>query len=483
MSRFGRALAGAAAALCCAVALLSGCEKGTRWAAEREYRALQDRRLGEEEAAAALGAFVERFPEPKTNPYLTTAYLRLAAHHDQGQRYEIAASWYERALRVNPDDPDLMNSLGYLYARHGMNLDRAVQLLETAVRLAAERDSPARRQGFIKDSLGWAYRARGDLPQAVVVLEEARRLAPGVTIIAEHLAETYRDIGETERASALYLDLYLAGRGADRRLRGILEELDGARPGGPSPRIGRLIQDGLEAIAASDREEAASEGAGLLDLEAADGHPLRGSLYLPAGGGGGRRRGAVLLLHALGSSRKAASGLARRLAAGGLVALALDVRGHGASVDESIPSARAFSASLRDNLRGAGLDGRAGLEALERHPRVDPARIGAVGAGMGALLAARALASDPPLPSRALVLISPWGIPAAYLDPLERLDAEGLLLVAGEEEEGALATIRSLSRARGLGDERLVAVRRNGSGFELADSEDRIASFLLDRLR
>src|SRR3989475_1845120 len=45
---------------------------------------------------------------------------------------------------------------------------------------------------IFKDSLGWAHRMRGDLPQAVALLEEAGRLAPDVPILREHLADAYR---------------------------------------------------------------------------------------------------------------------------------------------------------------------------------------------------------------------------------------------------------------------------------------------------
>src|SRR5262249_7286811 len=151
--------------------------------------------------AAALEAFVARYPETKTNPHLVRACTMLAEHHAREGRFEVAASWYERALRASPDDPDLMNAAGYFDATHGIALDRAVSILETAVRLSDERGYPARRRGFIRDSLGCAHRARGNPSLAVVLLEEADRLAPGVAIIREHLAEAYKDLGEREKSA------------------------------------------------------------------------------------------------------------------------------------------------------------------------------------------------------------------------------------------------------------------------------------------
>jgi tetratricopeptide (TPR) repeat protein len=226
-----------------ALAFLVVCEKETHRAARREFQRLMGRDLTTEERAAALEAFVREFPERKTNPHLTRACTILADHHARAARPDIAASWYERAVRASPDDPDLLNALGYHYALHRLNLDRAVSVLESAARLAEERGLPPRRQGFIKDSLGWAYRERGDLPLAVALLEEADRLAPDVAVIQEHLAGAYRDLGERDKAVAIYLDLFLKGGGRSASLKQTLVEI--GREGGDrlSREIDRRIRN------------------------------------------------------------------------------------------------------------------------------------------------------------------------------------------------------------------------------------------------
>src|SRR5207245_5288723 len=161
------------------------------------------------------------------------ACMLLAEDRVRAGHADIAASWYERAARASPNDPDLLNALGYLDASHGMNLDRAVSVLEAAVRIAEERGYPPRRQGFIKDSLGWAYRMRGDLPLAVALLEEACRLAPGVPVLRTPLPDAYRAIGEREKAAAIVVDLYVEGRATDPERRHTLSET--GRDGGSSP--------------------------------------------------------------------------------------------------------------------------------------------------------------------------------------------------------------------------------------------------------
>jgi Flp pilus assembly protein TadD len=233
--------------------LAAACEKGTHRAARRAWQDLMARGLPAAERAAALEAFVRDYPEPKTNPYLRRACVLLADHHGRAGRQEVAASWYERAVRAEPDDPDLLNVLGYHYARHGLNLDRAVVVLERAVRLAEERGLPPRRQGMIKDSLGWCHRMRGELSLAVALLEEADRLAPGVTAIREHLAQTYRALGENDKALDLYLDLLVRAPGGKEAYR--LEIAAIGAEGGPARRraVERRLEAALRSAAPDDR--------------------------------------------------------------------------------------------------------------------------------------------------------------------------------------------------------------------------------------
>jgi len=473
------------------------CEKETHRAARREFQALMARGLPPAEQAQALEDFVTRFPEPKTNPYLARALTLLAEHHARSGQPDIAASWYERAALANPDDPDLLNALGYFYARNGLNLDRAVSVLETAARLAQERGYPPRRQGFIKDSLGWAHRMRGDLPQAVALLEEALRLAPDAPILREHLADAYRALGENEKAVSIYLDLYLEGRATDARLKQSLDDI--GRDGGQARAraIASRVDAGLRRMAERDRQEAEADGATLVLLTAPDGFRLAGSLFTPGGGerkgsasarrdGPQANGGAVLLLHGLGSNRRAAAAQGRAIAERGLVALALDLRGHGASVSEALSGSHQFAEHLGENLKGAEGDARAALAFLARQPRVDRGRLAVVGAGLGALIAARTLEAGASPSPAALVILSPWSRAGSYRPLLARLDPQAILLAAGSEES-ASSTVESLAAALGPPKVWTVTVPGPGGGFDLMSRdpslEEQVASFLVRRLR
>jgi dienelactone hydrolase len=480
----------AARALLVACLLLGACEKETHRAARAEFQSLIARGGSATDQARALEAFVARFPEPKTNPYLTRAEVLLAEYHTRAEELDIAASWYERAVRASPNDPDLLNALGYLYASHGMNLDRAVTVLESAVRIAEERASPPRRLGFIKDSLGWAHRMRGDLPLAVAVLEEADRLAPDVPIIRSHLADSYRAIGERQKAADILLRLLLDTRGTDPGLRMALADV--GREGGPrlARDIARRLEEGMKQIADADRREAEAQGAVLVRIRADDGVSIAGSLFLPGGPPPVRaarapgRAGAVLLLHALASSRKAAAQTARAVAARGLLALTIDLRGHGGSVSDALPGPRQFREKLADNIDAAGRDARAALAYLQRQQRLDPTRLGIVGAGLGALLAARAVDVLPRRP--ALALISPWGRADLYQPHLDRLEPGSVLLIRGAEERAIAPLIDALAGSFKEARARVLVVEGEGAGYGLLDLDrnaaEALADFLVQRL-
>lgn len=177
----------AAVVLLVTVSMGPGCQKETRSAAMRAYRDITARPLSPDDRARALADFVAEYPQPKTNPDLLRALQWLATHEDAAGRFDAAAAWYERTVTVAPEDPDVLNAAGYYDAVHGLRLDRAVEMLTTADRLASERKLNPRHRGLIKDSLGWALVVRGDRERGASILEEASALAPDVKVIRDHL--------------------------------------------------------------------------------------------------------------------------------------------------------------------------------------------------------------------------------------------------------------------------------------------------------
>lgn len=116
----------------------------------------------------------------------------------RGISYERAGNWkkaeadFERALTLQPDQPDVLNYLGYSWLVMNKNLLKAREYLETAS--AARPDDP-----HILDSVAWAYYLAGDYPKAVEKFEHAIELMPDDPTVNEHLGDAYFRIGrETE---------------------------------------------------------------------------------------------------------------------------------------------------------------------------------------------------------------------------------------------------------------------------------------------
>jgi Flp pilus assembly protein TadD len=119
-------------------------------------------------------------------------YVRGIAY-ERNEEWDLAEADFLRALELNPDQPQVLNYLGYSWVEKGENLDRALTMIEKAV-----AGSP--RDGYIVDSLGWAFYKLGRYDEAVTVLEEAVRLLPNDPEINDHLGDAYWYAGRKREA-------------------------------------------------------------------------------------------------------------------------------------------------------------------------------------------------------------------------------------------------------------------------------------------
>jgi tetratricopeptide (TPR) repeat protein len=109
------------------------------------------------------------------------------------KRWPEAEASLSRALELSPDQPLVLNYLGYSWVDQGQNLDRAKEMLHRAVELRSQ-------DGFIVDSLGWAYFRLGEFAEAVTQLERAVELEPGDPVINDHLGDAYWRVGRHREA-------------------------------------------------------------------------------------------------------------------------------------------------------------------------------------------------------------------------------------------------------------------------------------------
>ena len=101
---------------------------------------------------------------------------------------------FRQALILQPDQPQVLNYLGYSFLDRNENLDEALDLIKRAV--AAEPES-----GYILDSLAWALYRLGRFDEAVVPMEKASLLEPVDAVVTDHLGDVYWSVGRKLEAA------------------------------------------------------------------------------------------------------------------------------------------------------------------------------------------------------------------------------------------------------------------------------------------
>ena len=120
-------------------------------------------------------------------------------HYVRGIALERAGEWERaeadllHALELQPDHPFVLNYLGYTWVDMGIRLDEALAMIESAV---AQRPT----DGFIVDSLGWAYYRLGRYAEAAEQLERAVEYEPTDPVINDHLGDAYWRVGRHTEA-------------------------------------------------------------------------------------------------------------------------------------------------------------------------------------------------------------------------------------------------------------------------------------------
>ena len=87
----------------------------------------------------------------------------------------------------------MLNYLGYSWIDQGINLDDGMRMIKRAVEQRAD-------DGYIVDSLGWAYYRLGNMEEAVKQLERAVELKPEDPTINDHLGDVYWRVGRVLEA-------------------------------------------------------------------------------------------------------------------------------------------------------------------------------------------------------------------------------------------------------------------------------------------
>ena len=144
-----------------------------------------------EEAARAYGRALDRMA-PDDEQRWPVLYRRGIAH-ERSKAWPQAEADFLRALDLEPEQPEVLNYLGYSWLDRGENIERAVGMIREAVRQRPD-------DGYIVDSLGWGYYLLGRYQDAVQELERAVELRPQDTTINDHLGDAYWRVGRRAEA-------------------------------------------------------------------------------------------------------------------------------------------------------------------------------------------------------------------------------------------------------------------------------------------
>lgn len=142
-------------------------------------------------AAAAVGRLQSRAPDDAQQRYFLALVL------EEAGRFPRAARIAQRLIRDDPDDAQALNLLGYALAERGLALRRAVRLLERARRLNPL--SP-----YVLDSLGWARHRQGRHRLAVSLLRRATRADGRLAEPWDHLGDALVALGRRGAAVKAY---------------------------------------------------------------------------------------------------------------------------------------------------------------------------------------------------------------------------------------------------------------------------------------
>ena len=161
----------------------------------RAYLALGSVHAAKDEfrdAATVYDRALQRIDEP------TRADWNL--FYQRGIAYERLKEWdkaepnFRKALELFPEQPQVLNYLGYSWVDMGMNLEEGLDLIRRAVELRPN-------DGYIVDSLGWAYYRLGRFEEAVTELERAVSLKPDDPVLNDHLGDAYWRVGRKLEAT------------------------------------------------------------------------------------------------------------------------------------------------------------------------------------------------------------------------------------------------------------------------------------------
>ncbi|MBB6181132.1 tetratricopeptide (TPR) repeat protein [Rhizobium flavum] len=159
-------------------------------------------------------------PVPKQGDW--TIFFQRGIAYERLKKWDQAEPNFKKALELNPEQPQVLNYLGYSWVDMNRNLEEGLDMIRRAVELRPD-------DGYIVDSLGWAYYRMGRFEDAVAELERAVQLRAGDATINDHLGDAYWRVGR--KLEAVYQwNRALISEGDDVNRDQIKEKIDKGLP-------------------------------------------------------------------------------------------------------------------------------------------------------------------------------------------------------------------------------------------------------------
>jgi Flp pilus assembly protein TadD len=141
-----------------------------------------------EEAANAYSEAIARSKNGSAAGAEWTLWLLRGSALERAGKWPEARAALREAHKLAPEQPLVLNYLGYAQLERGENAEEAMRLIAEASKLQPD-------SAEITDSLGWAHYLRGNLREAIPLLERAAAGQPADAEINEHLGDAYYSAG------------------------------------------------------------------------------------------------------------------------------------------------------------------------------------------------------------------------------------------------------------------------------------------------
>jgi tetratricopeptide (TPR) repeat protein len=138
------------------------------------------------DCAKTYGKAIDAVPNPQKSNWVTFYFRGIC--YERSNQWPLAETDMQKALQLYPDQPLVLNYLGYSWVDKGVHLDQGMDMIRKAVEQRPD-------DGYIVDSLGWAYFRTGNYDEAVKNLERAVELKPEDPTINDHLGDAYWRVG------------------------------------------------------------------------------------------------------------------------------------------------------------------------------------------------------------------------------------------------------------------------------------------------